>query len=155
MSGTENRHGIGTEWVYTHARLAPHLIYLIVFAWLAGCSSGIVTLSDDGFAITDISVMAADGIQPEHAYTAGVCKGFLLSEQQVRNFFKHASYVGETTPDNHYDILPCYSYGTATINDASYEWVIRAGGIGEFTSAHYRFVKICGKNCCSEVEGIC
>ena len=122
---------------------------------LGGCSNQIVSLSNDGFAITNIHVATAGGNQPEHAYTTGVCKGFLLSEQQVRDFFVHAHFVDDTAPENRYGILPCYSSGTATINNAPYEWVIRAGGIGEFTSANYSFVKVCGKHCCDKVEGIC
>jgi hypothetical protein len=153
MSSSAARHKLDVVW--PGQILARHLTGLVIGALLGGCASQVVSLSNDGFTITNIHVAAAGGNQPEHAYTAGVCKGFLLSEQQVRDFFVHANYVEDTAPENRYDILPCYSSGTATINSAPYEWVIRAGGIGEFTSEHYRFVKICGKNCCSKVQGIC
>lgn len=128
---------------------------LFALVLLYGCSTHVVSISDDGFTISDIQVMAAGGNEPEHAYTTGICKGFLLSEQQVRAFFVHANYVKDTAPENRYDILPCYSSGTAIINDAPYDWVIRAGGIGEFSNNSHRFVKICGKNCCDKAQGIC
>ena len=128
---------------------------LVIATLLGGCSSQIVSVSKDGSTIANIHVVAAGGNQPEQFYTANVCKGFLLTEQQVRDFFVYANYIDDTSADNRYDILPCYSSGTATINNTQYEWTIRAGGIGEFTSAHNRFVKICGKNCCSKVQGIC
>jgi hypothetical protein len=135
--------------------IARIMLCLVICALLGGCAGRSVAISNDGFSIADIRVTSAGGKQPGQAYTTGVCMGFLLSEQQVRDFFVHANYIKDTRPDNRYNILPCYSSGTATINNASYQWVIRAGGVGEFTSTHHNFVKICGTKCCNKVEGIC
>jgi hypothetical protein len=86
---------------------------------------------------------------------ASVCKGFYLSEQQVRDFYFNAAQIKDDDARESYELLPCYSQGTAYLYGEKYNWIIRAGGIGEFYNKHDRFVKICGINCCDKVKRIC
>lgn len=83
------------------------------------------------------------------------CKGFFLSEKQVKDFHSYASRIKEDIPNNKYEILPCYSTGTAYLYGEKYTWLIRAGGVGEFYNDNDRFVMICGKDCCKKVDRIC
>jgi hypothetical protein len=83
------------------------------------------------------------------------CKGFVLTEKQVRDFLAHAALFKEEAPDKYYTVLPCSSTGMAVINKRKYTWVIRAGGIGEFSASADSFIMVCGKTCCDKVPGIC
>ena len=83
------------------------------------------------------------------------CSGFILSEKEVRNFLTHASRTKDDSPEKHYRILPCSATGTAIINNGKYNWVIRAGGVGEVSSGKDRYIAVCGKKCCGKVPGVC
>lgn len=131
------------------------LAYTILFLSLQGCSVPIEGVAQNGFTIANITVGKSLSTKTPAENITTVCKGFLLSKSQVRDFFVHAAYIKDTDKSNNYDILPCYSSGTALINDEEYKWTIRAGGVGEFYSEKNKFIKICGKNCCDKVSYIC
>lgn len=91
----------------------------------------------------------------ENAETISRCSGFILSEKEVRNYLTHAARFRDDGSSKYIRILPCSATGTVVINGRKYDWVIRAGGVGELFSGEHRFTTICGKNCCDKVPGIC
>ena len=133
-------------------KILPSMCLLML---IAGCSVEPAVVSNDGFAITDINIKINGAANETRPNMIDVCKGFILSRQQVQDFFVHAIYIKDPQPDDNYDILPCYTSGTAKINSDSYKWIIRSGGIGEFFNKKNKLIKICGKDCCSKVAGIC
>lgn len=123
---------------------------------LAGCSTpDVVTLDEHQLGISAITIEQLGKPLADRPTMVSACSGFLLTEKQIRDFFQYASYIKEPTPSPYYQKLPCYSSGTAIINKQTYQWVIHAGGIGEFYNDKDRFVKVCGKNCCNKVANIC
>ncbi len=122
---------------------------------ISGCGIPIEGISPEGRTIARINVDLKGAALSGQQNMTTVCKGFLLSHAQVRDFFIYAAYIKDADPENRYDILPCYSSGTALIDNIEYKWIIRAGGVGEFTSKDHKFIKICGKNCCHKVSYIC
>lgn len=133
-----------------------HLLFCIfIGVSLAACSAGPSVTDDHQLTMSHVSVEERGKNLDARPNMVSVCKGFLLSDKQVLDFFEHAYYIKENTPDDPYKRLPCFSSGTAMINNDEYHWIIRAGGIGEFFNDTSRFVKICGKHCCDKVPGIC
>ena len=127
----------------------------IIASIMLGCSAGPTAMDEQQRVISQIKV-EVHGKQIESRPTmTSVCKGFVLSEKQVRDFFAHAASINEPESNSRYDILPCYSSGTAKINNQKYNWTIRSGGVGEFYNDKDKFIKICGKNCCHKVTHIC
>lgn len=84
-----------------------------------------------------------------------VCKGFFISPEKLIEFYNNAAITHEEQVNNNYRKLPCYSSGIAYLDDEKFQWVIRAGGVGEFYNEDKRFTKICGVSCCDKVQGIC
>lgn len=130
-----------------------NIIYLLCIFVISSCSSNII--GDPDKPISMIRVKNTGTHKDDRPQMASVCKGFFLSAQQVTDFYLNAVRIKEEKQSDKYNILPCYSSGTAAINGKLYNWIIRAGGIGDFYSDSDRFIKICGKGCCDKVPGIC
>jgi hypothetical protein len=123
---------------------------------LHGCASDNAEIvAKDGTTISQIKITHNGDTEKSRPYMAGICKGFLLSKHEVQDFFVYADHVNLSKSNDSYDRLPCYASGTALINNQPYHWVIRSGGVGLFTNKNHRFMKICGKGCCSKVSGVC
>ena len=84
-----------------------------------------------------------------------VCKGFHLNKSQFSHFYHNAKIVEQDELSEHYKKLPCFASGTVSLNGEHYQWIIRAGGIGEFFNETNQFTKICGIKCCDKVQGVC
>jgi len=129
---------------------------LLLFVFISGCSSvPILTTTTSELAVGRIRIDSTSNRQDGSAEMISRCSGFLLTAVQVRGFLEHAARFMEEVPDKYYKVLPCSSTGTVVINKQKYAWVIRAGGIGEFTASGDHFFMVCGKNCCDKVQGIC
>ncbi|MDH5179162.1 MAG: hypothetical protein OEZ39_12965 [Gammaproteobacteria bacterium] len=112
-------------------------------------------LAKKPFTLAEIE-FRKQGVGPENRpYMKEACRGFSLSESQVKTFFASAEIVAEADLAANSTILPCHSVGTVNINDIKYSWVIRAGGIGEFYNDKDKFYKVCGKECCEKNPGLC
>lgn len=122
---------------------------------MVGCSTSLTATDEHQRVISHIKVEVRGKQAEDRPTMISVCKGFSLSEKQVLDFFAHAASITELDPNSRYNILPCYSSGTANINNEKYNWTIRSGGIGEFFNDREKFIKICGKKCCSKVTNIC
>jgi len=118
-----------------------------------GCSTGII--GDPDKPISVITVIQEGKNNDNRPNMTTVCKGFYLTSREVYEFYLNASLVKEAGNNNKYNILPCYSSGTAAINGKLYNWTIRSGGVGIFSNENDYFVKICGINCCKKTPGIC
>ncbi len=129
--------------------------YLILALLLPGCAARHLSEPGNDLDIDKIHIDATSKRLDGSAEMITRCSGFILSEKLVRDFLVHAVRIKDSDPDKYYRILPCSSTGTVRINKRKYNWVIRAGGIGEFFTDDDRFFKVCGKNCCDKVPGIC
>lgn len=132
------------------------LTSIICCGLLNSCASDSETIvANDGTTISHIRIAHNGDTEKSRPYMASICKGFLLSKHEIQDFFVYADRVNLGKSNDSYDRLPCYAAGTALINDQPYRWVIRAGGVGIFTNKNKRFMKVCGKGCCSKVSGMC
>lgn len=134
------------------ARLTTYLILVLL---IAGCTTNQPNETDKVLDIAKIRIDTTSKRSDGSVEMITRCSGFLLSEKEVRAFLENASRIKDEGADKYYRILPCSATGTAVINKIKYDWVIRAGGIGEFTSGTDRFITICGKKCCNKVPGVC
>jgi hypothetical protein len=129
--------------------------YLILTLLLAGCAASGLNESDAGPAVSRIRIDAASAQLDGSPEMITRCSGFILTEKQVRDFLRHAAFIREDVPEKYYRGLPCSSTGSVIFNKKKYNWVIRAGGVGELYNKDDRFFAVCGKNCCAKAPGIC
>ena len=135
-------------------RTRPYLIPLFVLIF-AGCAGSPIDVGDNGLEIGKIHIDTTSKRLDGSTEMITRCSGFILSEKLVRGFLMHAARVKDDSPDKYYRILPCTATGSAIINHQKYNWVIRAGGVGEIYTEKERFIAVCGRNCCDKVPGIC
>ena len=135
--------------------MARATTYLILTLLFSGCAANQVSKSSDGLGIGRVRIDAKSKHMDGSVEMITRCSGFILTEKQVRDFLTHAVRIKDSEPDKYYRILPCSATGIAIIDKRKYNWVIRAGGVGEFFNDKDRFIEICGKNCCDKVPGIC
>lgn len=134
------------------ARATTFLLFMLL---ITGCTANPLHESSTDLDIAKIRVDSMSKHSKGNVELITRCGGFVLSEQEVRNFLANASRIRNDEADKYSRILPCSTTGTAVINKRKYNWVIRAGGIGEFSSRQDRFTAICGKKCCDKVPGVC
>lgn len=129
--------------------------YLLLAFFLTGCTQAPVENTEQGFKFDRIRVDPTSKLNNTSAEMISRCTGFILSKNLVRDFLLNAERVDAGEADKYYRILPCTSTGIVRINQRKYSWIIRAGGIGEFTNDKDHFFMVCGKNCCDKVPGVC
>jgi hypothetical protein len=122
---------------------------------LTACAHEDPVVSNDGFAISNIQIKLNGATISSRPNMIDVCKGFILTRQQVQDYFVLATLANLNADDSSFNILPCFVSGTAQINNAPYKWTIHAGGLAEFETKTDKFMKICGKNCCTKIAGVC
>lgn len=105
--------------------------------------------------IDDITVIEQGKNIAQRPKMAEVCKGFHISEEKFKRFYEHASITHEDELNARYKALPCFSSGTVLFDGVPFQWVIRAGGVGEFYNETTSFTKVCGIACCKAVDGVC
>lgn len=114
-----------------------------------------LSLTDETLEISKIRIDKNSKRSDGSAEMISRCSGFILSEKEVHSFLLYASRIKDDGPEKYYRILPCSATGSAVINKRKYNWIIRAGGVGEFSTGKDRFIAICGKKCCDKLPGIC
>ena len=130
--------------------------YLIFILLVTGCAAQQpLSLTEETLEISKIRIDKSSKRSDGSAEMISRCSGFILSEKEIQSFLLHASRIKDDGPEKYYRILPCSATGSAVINKRKYHWVIRAGGVGEFSAGKERFIAICGKKCCEKVPGIC
>lgn len=105
--------------------------------------------------IDNINVIEQGKNQSDRKNMQKVCKGFYVSQEKFIAFYQHATIADETQINKRYKVLPCYSSGTVLFDGEKFNWIIRAGGVGEFYNENRSFTKICGIACCKKVAGVC
>jgi len=85
----------------------------------------------------------------------GVCQQFTLTDDQILSYFSEASVTNEQTIHDQHDIFPCYSTGKINISGDTYNWIIRAGGVGEYYNDKNKVLLVCKEKCCKKTKGIC
>lgn len=135
------------------ARITGYLLF--IFLVTACAAQQPLSLTEEILEISKIRIDKTSKRSDGSAEMINRCSGFILSEKEVQSFILHASRIKDDGPEKYYRILPCSATGSAVINKRKYQWVIRAGGVGEFSAGKERFIAICGKKCCEKVPGIC
>ncbi len=64
-----------------------------------------------------------------------ICANFILSEEEVRQFFKKAETIPYSKIHDSYNWLPCFVRGTYTKEGKASEWNINAGGFATVKSS--------------------
>jgi len=117
---------------------------------LGGCASNRV----EG-ELSEVTVLAQGKSIKQKPNMIAACKGFYVTPEKLKDFFQYAALTHEKQASSNYEKLPCYSSGTAYLGNEEIEWVLRAGGVGEFYNEKNSFTKICGISCCDNVQGVC
>lgn len=138
-----------------NTRMMTYWAGTLALSFVAGCATDIAGHAADGRKISRIKIHPVSKHLAQDPERVAQCKGFILSKNQVRDFFVHALKIEEGGGSKYYSALPCSVTGIATIDDRKYEWTIRAGGVGEFYSGRDRFAMICGQGCCKKVPSVC
>lgn len=129
---------------------------LVFIAMLAcSCTTEQEVIVKGGITLSGINILINGATIETRPDMIDTCKGFLLTKQQVREFFAIANSVKDNSTGNEYNILPCFVSGSATINKDNYKWTIRSGGIGKFSGKNNIIIKVCGKECCKRLPGVC
>jgi len=105
--------------------------------------------------LSEVTVLTQGKSITQKPRMIAACKGFYITPEKLKNFFQHSAPTHEEQASDNYAKLPCYSSGTAYLGNEEIQWVLRAGGIGEFNSDRKSFTKICGVSCCNKVQGVC
>lgn len=135
------------------ARITGYLLFTCLVTACAAQQP--LSLTDETLDISKIRIDTTSKRSDGSTEMISRCSGFILSEKEIHSFLLHASRNKDDGPEKYYRILPCSVTGSAVINKRKYNWVIRAGGVGEFSTGKDRFIAICGKKCCEKVPGIC
>ncbi len=144
-----------TTDIVMRTAVARTTISVFLVFLLGSCAGKPISESSQALDISRIRFDATSKLAAGNAETISRCSGFILSEKEVRNFLTHAARFRDDGSSKYTRILPCSATGTVVINGRKYDWVIRAGGVGELASGEHRFTTICGKSCCDKVPGIC
>lgn len=125
-------------------------ILMIAAPFLLAACTGTVSKS-----YSDIKITSQQNSLEETNLMKDVCQQFKLTEGQVLNYFREASVTDEATIHAEYNILPCYSTGKINISGKTYNWIIRAGGVGEYFNDTKKILLVCEEKCCKKTKGIC
>jgi hypothetical protein len=123
---------------------------LISLILLSSCASNRI----EG-ELTEITVLAQGKSIKQKTAMIAACKGFNVTPEKLKDFFQHSALTHEDQANSNYAKLPCYSSGTAYLGNDEIQWILRAGGVGEFYNERKSFTKICGVSCCDNVQGVC
>ncbi|WP_415226566.1 hypothetical protein [Psychromonas sp.] len=124
-------------------------------ALLFACSTLLIACSFNNDPINRIKITQQGKNIESRPLMSEVCKGFFISPTKLIEFYNNAAITHEEQANNNYLKLPCYSSGIAYFGDEKFQWIIRAGGVGEFYNETKSFTKICGVSCCDKVQGVC
>jgi hypothetical protein len=84
-----------------------------------------------------------------------VCSDFQLTKEQVLTYYRESRPSTEAEIHDSFNILPCYSSGSILIDGEQFQWIIRAGGVGEFFNEQKKILRVCEGRCCRLTKGIC
>ena len=126
------------------------IILLQCLTFLTACST-----TRGANELSDIIIVAQGANIQSRPEMAEACKGFHVSPQKLKDFFHYSAPTLEDKTNNYNEKLPCYSSGLANVGYEEFQWVLRSGGIVEFSNEENNFTKICGIACCDIVQGVC
>jgi len=154
----------------TTINVFPSLLMLLTALFISSCAS-----NRAAGELSEVTVLAQGKSINQEPRMMSACKGFYITPEKLKSFFQHAASTHEQQASSNYAKLPCYSSGTAYLGNEEIQWILRAGGIGEFyhqqpslpgsqpedpenssdRKAKTSFTKICGVSCCNKVQGVC
>ena len=126
------------------------IILLQCLAFLTACST-----TRGANELSEVIVVAQGANIKSRPEMAEACKGFHVSPQKIKDFYYYSALTQEEKNNRYNEKLPCYSSGVANVGYEEFQWVLRSGGIIEFSNEDSNFTKICGIACCDIVQGVC
>ncbi|VAW28007.1 hypothetical protein MNBD_BACTEROID06-110 [hydrothermal vent metagenome] len=127
-------------------------VIMLIFI-LTSCASK--QTENEDVLISRIDILAQGNSLEDTNDMREVCKSFQLTRKQVLLYYLESRESTETEIHDSYDILPCNSTGTISINGEIFSWIIRAGGVGSFYNKHKNILRVCDETCCKVTNGIC
>ncbi len=127
-------------------------VIMLIFI-LTSCASK--QTENEDVLISRIDILAQGNSLEDTNDMREVCKSFQLTRKQVLLYYLESRESTETEIHDSYDILPCNSTGTISINGEIFSWIIRAGGVGSFYNKHKNIFRVCDEACCKVTNGIC
>ena len=104
------------------SKYIPHIFFGICIILNSGC----LQKSDSrNIGIKEVTGSGTDENKTEF------CSDFTLSREMAEDFFRKAKPISLKQLHDEHDYLPCYSYGTARVDNESCTWEIRAGNTAE------------------------
>ena len=89
-------------------------------------------------------------VATEKPHEADMCRGFSLTESQVKGFFRKAVVMDEAALKQAYQWSPCEVQGHLLYQDQEFLYVVNAAGTGRIEVAPGRFVDF-GCNTCQDL----
>lgn len=110
-------------------------------AWAAEVT--VAQIIDAGKVLEHDSVILAT----DQPHQADMCRGFSLSESQVKSFFRKAVVMDEASLKRAYQWSPCEVQGHLLYQEQKFLYVVNAAGTGEIEVAPGRYVDFGCNNC--------
>ncbi len=105
--------------------------------------------------LSNIEIKTQGNISRKDEYARYLCDRFVLTKEQVKNYFIYSRVSDEQEIHDDYNLLSCYSTGSIKINGEEFLWKIRAGGVADVYNEKMRILRVCDDNCCNKTMGIC
>lgn len=104
--------------------LTTTAISAVFLAALSACA-GSAPVLEEQYEILEIS----QGITPGDPFSERLCKGFFMSDENVRAFLRRAKQIGNSQLHYEYDWAPCYVEARILSKDRVANVQIRASGV--------------------------
>jgi hypothetical protein len=102
--------------------------------------------------ISNSKVLEHDSVIVEtaKAHEADMCRGFSLTESQIKDFFKRSAVVDEATLKTAYQWAPCIVQGHILYQDQKFLFVVNAASTGRIETAPGKYLFF-GCNVCKDL----
>ncbi|HEY1771875.1 MAG TPA: hypothetical protein VGH91_01635 [Gammaproteobacteria bacterium] len=89
-------------------------------------------------------------VATSNAHEADMCRGFSLTESQVKDFFKRSAVLDEATLKSAYQWSPCEVQGYLLYRDQKFLYTVNAAATGRIETGPGRYVYF-GCNTCRDI----
>ena len=126
------------------------LIWILI---LTSCTNSQV--ESHNISLEEIQILTQGNSIEDSDDMREICQSFQLTKEQVRLYYFESRNSTEAEIHDNFNILPCNSTGTISINGEAYSWIIRAGGVGSFYNEQQTILRVCDEACCKLTKEIC
>ena len=127
-----------------HLALLTLLLPATAGAWAAAVT--VAQLLNTGKVLEHDSVILAT----EKPHEADMCRGFSLTENQVKSFFRKAAVMDEAALKQAYQWSPCEVQGHFIFQDQKFAYTVNAAGTGSIEVAPGQAIRF-GCNTCQDL----